>query len=143
MTVLKQCFHTFLYLWLIICLAVAFMMFEQIWDNRTFVKEKLIPPKEFIEQFKLEEGRIPTLKEFETMYVNSDDIDYSFNRYGEYKIEIWRGEWNESYTSKTNTFNPEPWEGGFVLYGIITLLIGIIPILLYRYFGKKYLKSIY
>lgn len=149
---MKKAFKYFLYvisiLWLGFFLLTGLTMIlrvpEQMQKDQEFINTKLKPVVYSIEQFKIENKRIPTVEEFHeinrtpgTEYFRSienlpedvqDEITSSDWEH-HFVVAIWRGEWNEYYISFSDKYITNNYGYSDAFTGaLFSLLIGSLPL---------------
>lgn len=141
MNKLKGCVYFLTLLWLIFFFLAGYYTIQQIYKDRDFKTERMEPVIQFIDNFKKQKHRLPTRQEFINSYYQGDQVDYRPSKYGDYNISIWRGEWYESYASRTKTYDHPPSERIWLMEGLALIFVGCIPLVLFHLFIRKYFKS--
>jgi len=141
MNKLKGLIYVLTFIWLVILFYVGAFSISQIGRDRDFKMDRMEPAIQFIDNYKNQKHKLPTRQEFKNFYEDAEFVDYQPSKYGDYEIRIWRGEWNETYSSRTKTFSNPPNERAWLIEGLTFIIIGCLPLLLFHLFIRKYFKS--
>jgi hypothetical protein len=127
---------------------------NQISKNREFKDAELVPLVNKVDSFLTTHGRLPTEGEFNKMYrtlTHLPTVEYyqadSFEGIPElkqaergtknYVVVVWRGEWNEYYTSWNQHYSVDDFQSSNGIYNLLlSLVIGGLPLLLIIRFVK-------
>ena len=124
--------------------------------DREFIAKALTPKVEFVEAFRSNQDRLPTLEEFnssleirpneyetyirEASQVPSEirddvkDLDWS----SDYVIAVWRGEWFEFYISEGERYITNDFDYSDAIQNmIITIGIGLLPLMAFLMYQIK------
>lgn len=114
------------------------MSFAQIAKDKRFFNEDLKARKEFVESFRADHGILPSIEEFNVQFLDKGNSYRIVNEQTQdYVIEVWRGEWFESYSSESNSYQNQGSAIIHLVQGLILLLIGVLPLALFHYFSRR------